>query len=603
MEQKNRIRNFSIIAHIDHGKSTLADRLLEKAGLINKRNKEDQILDSMSLERERGITIRAHPVSLEMEVGGEKYLFNIIDTPGHVDFSYEVSRSLKACEGAVLLVDATQGVEAQTIANTYLALENDLTIIPVINKIDVNGADIEGTAEEIEEMLGIPREEILKISAKLGTGVDELIKAVVEKIPPPKGDENAPLKALVFDSHFDTYKGVVVYVRIFDGKIKPGDKIKFMSTNKEFEVEETGIFRLKMEKVRELVAGEVGYFTAVIREPLDVQTGDTVTTVENGAKEPVPGFRKNIPMVFAGIYPINTNEFEALKKSIEKLHLNDPAFTYEPENSQALGFGFRCGFSGLLHLEITIERLSREFGQDIIATVPNVEYEIVMRNGDVVKIDNPGKFPDPSKIEEIREPIVNASIMTPPEFIGNVMELLNTRRATFKDMAYPESKRTILRYEIPLQEIVTDFFDKLKSVTRGYGTLDYEFKGFRKSDIVKVDILINKKPVDALSFMAHREKAVYIARDLLARLRKVIPRQMFEIKLQAAIGSKIIAKERIVPFRKDVLAKCYGGDVTRKRKLLEKQKAGKKKMKQIGNVTIPQEAFFSVLSVKSGNKK
>ncbi len=603
MEQKNRIRNFSIIAHIDHGKSTLADRLLEKAGLINKRNKEDQILDSMSLERERGITIRAHPVSLEMKVGGEKYLFNIIDTPGHVDFSYEVSRSLKACEGAVLLVDATQGVEAQTIANTYLALENDLTIIPVINKIDVNGADIEGTAEEIEEMLGIPREEILKISAKLGTGVDELIKAVVEKIPPPKGDENAPLKALVFDSHFDTYKGVVVYVRIFDGKIKPGDKIKFMSTNKEFEVEETGIFRLKMEKVRELVAGEVGYFTAVIREPLDVQTGDTVTTVENGAKEPVPGFRKNIPMVFAGIYPINTNEFEALKKSIEKLHLNDPAFTYEPENSQALGFGFRCGFSGLLHLEITIERLSREFGQDIIATVPNVEYEIVMRNGDVVKIDNPGKFPDPSKIEEIREPIVNASIMTPPEFIGNVMELLNTRRATFKDMAYPESKRTILRYEIPLQEIVTDFFDKLKSVTRGYGTLDYEFKGFRKSDIVKVDILINKKPVDALSFMAHREKAVYIARDLLARLRKVIPRQMFEIKLQAAIGSKIIAKERIVPFRKDVLAKCYGGDVTRKRKLLEKQKAGKKKMKQIGNVTIPQEAFFSVLSVKSGNKK
>ena len=603
MEQKNRIRNFSIIAHIDHGKSTLADRLLEKAGLINKRNKEDQILDSMSLERERGITIRAHPVSLEMEVGGEKYLFNIIDTPGHVDFSYEVSRSLKACEGAVLLVDATQGVEAQTIANTYLALENDLTIIPVINKIDVNGADIEGTAEEIEEMLGIPREEILKISAKLGTGVDELIKAVVEKIPPPKGDENAPLKALVFDSHFDTYKGVVVYVRIFDGKIKPGDKIKFMSTNKEFEVEETGVFRLKMEKVRELVAGEVGYFTAVIREPLDVQTGDTVTTVENGAKEPVPGFRKNIPMVFAGIYPINTNEFEALKKSIEKLHLNDPAFTYEPENSQALGFGFRCGFSGLLHLEITIERLSREFGQDIIATVPNVEYEIVMRNGDVIKIDNPGKFPDPSKIEEIREPIVNASIMTPPEFIGNVMELLNTRRATFKDMAYPESKRTILRYEIPLQEIVTDFFDKLKSVTRGYGTLDYEFKGFRKSDIVKVDILINKKPVDALSFMAHREKAVYIARDLLARLRKVIPRQMFEIKLQAAIGSKIIAKERIVPFRKDVLAKCYGGDVTRKRKLLEKQKAGKKKMKQIGNVTIPQEAFFSVLSVKSGNKK
>ena len=603
MEQKDNIRNFSIIAHIDHGKSTLADRLLEKAGLINNRNKEAQVLDSMSLERERGITIRAHPVSLDMEVNGEKYLFNIIDTPGHVDFSYEVSRSLKACEGAVLLVDATQGVEAQTIANTYLALDNDLTIIPVTNKIDVNGADIEGTAGEIEEMLGISREEILKISAKLGTGVDELIKTVIQKIPPPNGNENAPLKALVFDSHFDTYKGVVVYIRIFDGKIKPGDKIRFMSVGKEFDVEETGIFRLKMEKTKELTAGDVGYFTAVIRDPLDVRTGDTVTNAENRTKEPIPGFRKNIPMVFAGIYPLNTNEFEALKKAMEKLHLNDPAFTYQPENSQALGFGFRCGFSGLLHLEITIERLKREFGQEIVATVPNVEYEIVLRTGKVVKIDNPGKFPDPSTIEEVREPIVEASIMTPPEFIGNVMELLNTRRATFKDMAYPESKRTILRYEIPLQEIVTDFFDKLKSVTRGYGTLDYELKGFNKADIVKVDILINKNPVDALSFMAHREKAVYVGREILTRLRKTIPRQMFEVKLQAAIGSKIIAKERIVPFRKDVIAKCYGGDITRKRKLLEKQKEGKKKMKQVGNITIPQEAFFSVLSVKGEKKK
>ncbi len=603
MAQRVNVRNFSIIAHIDHGKSTLADRLLEKAGLVNERKKEDQVLDSMDLERERGITIRAHPVRLDIDIDGKKYVFNIIDTPGHVDFSYEVSRSLKACEGAVLLVDATQGVEAQTIANTYLALENDLEIIPVINKIDVNGADIEGTEEEIEEMLGIPRNEILKISAKLGTGVDELIKKIVDKIPPPKGDPESPLKALIFDSHFDTYKGVVVYVRLFDGKIFPGQKIRFMSTGKEFEVEETGVFRLRMEKTEKLIAGDVGYFTAVIRDPLDVKTGDTVTSAENPAESPVPGFRENIPMVFAGIYPLNTNEFEALKKSIEKLHLNDPAFTYEPENSQALGFGFRCGFSGLLHLEITIARLKREFGQDIIATVPNVEYEIVMRNGEVIKIDNPGKFPDPSKIEEIREPIVEASIMTPPDFIGNVMELLNDRRAKFKDMAYPESRRTILRYEVPLQEIVTDFFDKLKSVTRGYGTLDYEFKGFEKADIVKVDILINKKPVDALSFMAHKEKAVYIARNLLQKMRKVIPRQMFEVKLQAAIGSKIIAKERIVPYRKDVLAKCYGGDVTRKRKLLEKQKEGKKKMKQIGNVTIPQEAFFSILSVKSDNKK
>ncbi len=603
MEQKGRIRNFSIIAHIDHGKSTLADRLLEKAGLVNNRNKEDQILDSMPLERERGITIRSHPVSLDLSVDGKEYTFNLIDTPGHVDFSYEVSRSLKACEGAILLVDATQGVEAQTIANTYLALENDLTIIPVINKIDVNGADIEGTAEEIEEMLGFPKKETLKISAKTGDKVDQLIKNIIDKIPSPTGDKDKPLRALVFDSHFDTYKGVVVYIRIFDGRIKSKDKIMFMSTGKTFEVEETGIFRLKMEKIEELTAGDVGYFTAVIRDPLDVGTGDTITSVKNGVKEPIPGFRKNVPMVFAGIYPLNTNEFERLKKSMEKLHLNDPAFTYNPENSQALGFGFRCGFSGLLHLEITIERLRAEFGQEIIATVPNVEYEVVMRNGKTIKIDNPGKFPDPSKIQEIREPIVNASIMTPPEFIGNVMELLNDRRAKFKDMAYPESKRTILRYEIPLQEIVTDFFDKLKSITRGYGTLDYELEEFEKADIEKVDILINKKPVDALSFMAHKEKAVYIARELLQRMRKVIPRQMYEVKLQAAVGSKIIAKERIVPFRKDVISKCYGGDITRKRKLLEKQKEGKKKMKQIGNVTIPQEAFFSVLSVKSEKKK
>lgn len=600
---RKRIRNFSIIAHIDHGKSTLADRLLEKAGLIDKRKQEDQILDSMSLERERGITIRAHPVRIELNVKGNPYIFNLIDTPGHVDFNYEVSRSLKACEGAVLLVDATQGVEAQTIANTYLALENDLTIIPVVNKIDVSSADIEGTVEEIEEFLGIPEEEVLKISAKVGTGVDELIEAIIERIPPPEGEVDAPLKALIFDSHFDTYKGVVVYIRIFDGTIKPGDKIKFMSTQKEFEVEEVGIFKLKMEKTDKLSAGEVGYFTAVIRDPLDVKIGDTVTNAESGASSPIPGFRKNLPMVFAGIYPLNTNEFELLKKALEKLHLNDSAFTYAPENSQALGFGFRCGFSGLLHLEITIERLKREFGREIIATVPNVEYEIVLKDGKTIKIDNPGEFPDPSKIEEIREPVVEASIMTPPDYIGNVMELLKSRRAVFKDMAYPESKRTILRYDVPLQEIVTDFFDKLKSVTRGYGTLDYEFKGFVKADIVKVDILINKNPVDALSFMAHREKAVYIARELLQKMRKVIPRQMFEVKLQAAIGSKIIAKERIVPYRKDVLAKCYGGDVTRKRKLLEKQKEGKKKMKQIGNVSIPKEAFFTILSVKGESKK
>jgi GTP-binding protein LepA len=593
----DKIRNFSIIAHIDHGKSTLADRFLERGGLVVK---GEQMLDSMELERDRGITIRAHPVSLDIEVNGEKYLFNLIDTPGHVDFSYEVSRSLKACEGAILLVDATQGVEAQTIANTYLALENDLVIIPVINKIDVKDADIEGTAKEIKDILGFNEEEILKISAKTGEGVDELIKAIVERIPPPQGDPDLPLKALVFDSHFDTYKGVVVYVRIKDGTIKKGDRIKFMSTNKEFEVEEVGIFRLKMEPVNELRAGSVGYFTALIRDPLDVQIGDTVTSAVNPTKEPIPGFRKNVPMVFAGIFPLNTNEFEELKKSLEKLHLNDPAFTFEPESSEALGFGFRCGFSGLLHMEITIERLRIEFGQDIIATVPNVEYEIVLRDGRTITIDNPAKFPDPSKILEIREPIVDASIMIPPDYIGNVMELITSRRAVYKDMLYPEEKRVIIRFEVPLQEIITDFFDALKSVTRGYGTLDYEFIGFKKADIVKVDILINKKPVDALSFMAHEDKAYYIARSMLEKMRKVIPRQMFEVSLQAAIGGKIIAKERIVPYRKDVLAKCYGGDVTRKRKLLEKQKEGKKKMKMVGNVEIPQEAFFSILSVKSG---
>ncbi|BAL80767.1 translation elongation factor 4 [Caldisericum exile] len=596
----DKIRNFSIIAHIDHGKSTLADRFLERGGLVVK---GEQILDSMELERDRGITIRAHPVSLDIEVDGVKYLFNLIDTPGHVDFSYEVSRSLKACEGAILLVDATQGVEAQTIANTYLALENDLVIIPVINKIDVKDADIEGTSKEIVDILGFKEDEILKISAKTGEGVDNLIKAILERIPAPHGDPNAPLKALVFDSHFDTYKGVVVYVRIKDGTIKKGDKIKFMSNGKEFEVEEVGIFRLKMEPEDVLSAGSVGYFTALIRDPLDVQIGDTVTHANNPTKEPIPGFRKNVPMVFAGIFPLNTNEFEELKKSLEKLHLNDPAFTFEPESSEALGFGFRCGFSGLLHMEITIERLRIEFGQDIIATVPNVEYEIVLRDGRTITIDNPAKFPDPSNILEIREPIVDASIMIPPDYIGNVMELITSRRAVYKEMLYPEEKRVIIRFEVPLQEIITDFFDTLKSVTRGYGTLDYEFIGFKKADIVKVDILINKKPIDALSFMAHEEKAYYVARSMLEKMRKVIPRQMFEISLQAAIGSKIIAKERIVPYRKDVLAKCYGGDVTRKRKLLEKQKEGKKKMKMVGNVEIPQEAFFSILSVKSGEKE
>lgn len=597
------IRNFSIIAHIDHGKSTLADRFLEKAGLLTN-IEEGQVLDTLSLEKERGITIRSHPVTLVMQnKDGISFYFNLIDTPGHVDFSYEVSRSLKACEGAVLLVDATQGVEAQTIANTYLALENDLVIIPVVNKIDVKDADIEGTEEGIREILGFHQDEILKISAKLGTGVDDLIEEIIKRVPPPQGSPEAPLRALVFDSHFDVYKGVVVYVRIKEGKIRAGDKINFMSTGKRFQVEETGIFTLKMESIDELSAGDVGYFAAIIRDPLDVAIGDTITGASNPAKIVIPGFRKNIPMVFAGIFPINTNEFENLKKSLEKLHLNDPAFSFEIETSEALGFGFRCGFSGLLHMEIMIERLKIEFGQEIIATVPNVEYEIELRDGKVIELDNPGKFPDESKVNEIREPIVDASIMIPPDYIGNVLELIKSRRAIFKEMLYPELKRTIIKFEVPLQEIITDFFDNLKSLTKGYGTLDYEFKGFRASDIVKVDILINKKIVDALSFMAHSEKANYIARNLLEKMRRVIPRQMFEVSLQAAIGNKIIAKERVVPFRKDVLAKCYGGDITRKRKLLERQKEGKRKMKQIGNVAIPQEAFFAILSIKGEQKK
>lgn len=596
----NNIRNFSIIAHIDHGKSTLADRFLERGGLVVR---GEQILDSMELEKDRGITIRAHPVTLHIPLNGETYIFNLIDTPGHVDFSYEVSRSLKACEGAILLVDATQGVQAQTIANTYLALENNLVIIPVINKIDVKDADIEGTEEEIRDILGFKDEKILRVSAKTGEGFDTLLNEIVERIPPPKGDSESPLKALVFDSHFDVYKGVVVYVRVKDGSIKKGDKIIFMSHKKEFEVEEVGVFGLKMEPIDALMPGMVGYFTAIIRDPLDVQIGDTVTSATTPTKEPIPGFRKNIPMVFAGVFPINTNEFEELKKALEKLHLNDPAFTFEPESSEALGFGFRCGFSGLLHMEIMVERLKLEFGQEIIATVPNVEYEVLLKDGKTIRIDNPAKFPDPSNILEIREPVVDASIMIPPDYIGNVMELIKTRRAIYKDMLYPEEKRVIIRFEVPLQEIITDFFDTLKSVTRGYGTLDYEFIGFKKADIVKVDILINKKPIDALSFMAHEDKAYYIARTMLEKMRKVIPRQMFEVSLQAAVGGKIIAKERIVPYRKDVLAKCYGGDVTRKKKLLEKQKEGKKRMKMFNNVEIPQEAFFAVFSVKSENEE
>lgn len=597
MGNLNNIRNFCIIAHIDHGKSTLADRFLELSDLSYKVT-ESQVLDSMDLEREKGITIKAHPIRLEYNFDGETYIFNLIDTPGHVDFSYEVSRSLAACEGAILLVDASQGVEAQTVANTYLAMEYNLTIIPVINKIDLKQADIEETKKQLIDLLGIEEREILFVSAKVGTGVPELLKAIKEKIPPPVTPKDEKLKALIFDSHYDTYKGVVVHIRVFNGVIRKGMRIMFMSNGQEYTVEEIGIFRLSLIQKDELTAGEVGYFTAIIRDAHSVTVGDTVTEANNPTKEPYPGYRKAIPFVYAGLYPINPNEYNKLKDSLDKLRLNDPSFIFEPETSAALGYGFRCGFLGLLHMEIISERLNREYEQDIIMTSPSVIYRITLINGEVIMVDNPSKFPDRSKVKKIEEPYVNASVIIPPDYIGQVMELSKTKRGTYKNMEYISQGRVTLRYEFPLSEIITEFYDKLKSVTRGYGSLDYEFSGFKEGNIVLIDILVNGQKVDALSFMVVEEEAYQKAKNLIARLRKLIPRQLFQVALQAAIGGKIIARENIVPLRKDVLAKCYGGDITRKRKLLEKQKEGKKRMKAIGNVEIPQEAFLSILKTE-----
>lgn len=593
MENLNNIRNFCIIAHIDHGKSTLADRFLELSDLHYK-VKEAQVLDSMDLEKERGITIKAHPIRLEYKFNDETYIFNLIDTPGHVDFSYEVSRSLAACEGAILLVDASQGVEAQTVANTYLAIEHNLEIIPAINKIDIKGADIDGSKKQIEELLGINENDIYLISAKTGEGVKDLLQAVKDKIPPPKnGGEK--LIALIFDSHYDAYKGVVVHIRVYGGVIKKGMKIILMSNREEYTVDEVGIFKLDLHQKEELSTGEVGYFTAVIREAHSVTVGDTVTDANNPVEKPYPGYRKATPFVYAGLYPINPNEYDKLKDSLEKLRLNDPSFIFEPETSAALGYGFRCGFLGLLHMEITSERLNREYEQEIIMTSPSVVYRITLNNGEIIFVENPSKFPSLSNIKKIEEPYVKASIISPPDYIGPIMELSNAKRAVYKNMEYLSETRVVINYEIPLSEIVTEFYDKLKSVTKGYGSLDYEFIGFKEGKIVLVDILLNGQKVDALSFMTIEEEVNRKARNLIEKLRKLIPRQLFQVAIQAAIGGKIIARENIAPLRKDVIAKCYGGDISRKRKLLEKQKEGKKRMKAIGNVEIPQEAFLSLL--------
>ncbi len=593
---QEKIRNFSIIAHVDHGKSTLADRLLERTGMVSEREMREQFLDRLDLERERGITIKAQAVRLYYRAkDGELYQLNLIDTPGHVDFSYEVSRSLAACEGALLVVDASQGVEAQTLANVYLALENDLEIIPVLNKIDLPQADPERVKKEIEEIIGLDASEAILASAKMGIGTEEILEAIVRKIPPPKGDREAPLKALIFDSWYDPYLGVVVLIRMVDGKLYPGQRIRLMSTGKEFEVTKVGVFAPNPTEVDMLVAGEVGFFAAGIKEVRDTKIGDTVTEATRPAREPLPGFREVKPMVFCGLFPVESEQYDELREAVEKLWLNDPAFSYEPENSAALGFGFRCGFQGLLHMEIIQERLEREFNLRLISTAPSVRYRVELTDGQIVEVENPALWPPREKIARVFEPYIRAEIYTPKDYVGAIMRLCEEKRGVQKDLRYLTPQRVQLVYDLPFSEVVLDFFDKLKSYSRGYASLDYQFLDYRPSDLVKLDIYINKQPVDALSLIVHRDKAYYRGRELVSKLREVIPRQLFEVVIQAAIGSKVIARERIPPLRKDVLAKCYGGDVTRKRKLLEKQKEGKKRMKSLGQVEIPQEAFLAIL--------
>ena len=592
-----RLRNFSIIAHIDHGKSTLADRLLELTHTIEGRQMQSQVLDSMDLEREKGITIKARAVRLEYTASdGLVYGLNLIDTPGHVDFSYEVSRSLQACEGAILVVDATQGIEAQTLANVHLALKQNLTIIPVLNKIDLPSAQPDVVIEELESVLAIPREEVILASAKDGTGVPEILEAIVARIPPPKGDPEASLKGLIFDSHYDAYKGVVVYVRLAQGTIHQHDVIRLMGSGAEAELLELGFFRPQLVPVPELHAGDVGYVATGLKSVREAQVGDTVTTVAHPAASPLPGYQPAKSLVFAGIYPVAGVDYPVLREAMEKLHLNDASFSFEPESSVALGFGFRCGFLGLLHMEIVQERLEREFGQELIASAPSVEYRVVLiNNGGVVTVDNPSKMPNAGEIEEIQEPWVKLSVVAPSNFIGTLMELATNRRGTFLDMEYLDPQRVLLTFELPLGEVIVDFYDQLKSRTQGYASMDYEEAGYRAANLVKVDVLVAGDPVDALSVIVHRERAQAIGRELVHRLRGLIPRQMFEIAIQAAIGSNVIARESVAAMRKNVLAKCYGGDITRKRKLLEKQKEGKQRMKRVGSVEIPQEAFLAVL--------
>ncbi|GAB4341423.1 MAG: translation elongation factor 4 [Calditrichia bacterium] len=591
------IRNFCIIAHIDHGKSTLADRLLEYTGALQERELKEQVLDNMDLERERGITIKAHFVRMDYQHSdGQKYVFNLIDTPGHVDFSYEVSRSLAAAEGALLLVDAAQGVEAQTISNLFHALENDLVIIPVINKIDLPSAQVESVKHQIMELIGCDESEIVLTSAKTGLGIPEVVEAIINRVPPPKPTKPDHLQALIFDSSFDNYRGVVTLVRVFNGELKEGDKIRFFATEQEFEVEELGVLLLKRIRTKKLTTGEVGYLICGAKDVRDIHVGDTVTHAKNPAPEPLPGYRAVKPMVYSGIYPVISQEFENLRNALAKLALNDSALIYEPETSSALGFGFRCGFLGLLHMEIVQERLEREFDQTIIVTTPNVVYRVNTTNGEQLMIDNPSKMPDPARIEFIEEPYIRAQIITPPEYIGNIMKISTERRGILKNQSYLDKTRADLHYEFPLSEVIFDFFDKLKTVSRGYASFDYEFAGYRKADLVKLDILINGEPLDALSTIVHKDRAFDQGKQLCNKLRKLIPRQMFEVAIQASIGQRIIARETVKALRKNVLAKCYGGDVTRKRKLLEKQKEGKKRMKQVGRVEIPQEAFLAVLS-------
>ncbi|MBM6387257.1 MULTISPECIES: translation elongation factor 4 [Paenibacillus] len=596
--RQRKIRNFSIIAHIDHGKSTLADRILEYTGALTTREMQEQVLDQMELERERGITIKLQAVALSYKADdGEEYLLNLIDTPGHVDFTYEVSRSLAACEGALLVVDAAQGIEAQTLANVYLALDNDLEILPVINKIDLPSADPDRVKQEVEDVIGLDTSNAVLASAKAGIGIKEILEQVVQSVPAPQGDPDQPLKALIFDSHYDPYKGVIVYIRVIDGKIKSGSKIKMMATGKSFEVIEVGAFKPRMTIVDELNVGDVGFVVAGIRHVGDTQVGDTITDAKNPTLEPLPGYRKINPMVYCGLYPIETSDYVDLREALEKLQLNDASLSFEPETSSALGFGFRCGFLGLLHMDVIQERIEREFNIPLITTAPSVIYHVTLTNGEVMQIDNPSNYPEVGRIDYVEEPYVKASIIVPNDYVGTIMELCQNKRGEYVNMEYLDTTRVTITYEIPLSEIVYDFFDQLKSSTKGYASFDYELSGYRQSNLAKMDILLNGEQVDALSFIVHRDRAYNRGRIICEKLRELIPRQMFEVPIQASVGTKVVARETVKAMRKNVLAKCYGGDISRKRKLLEKQKEGKKRMKQVGNVEVPQEAFMAVLKI------